>query len=147
MSRTLWAASARHLLRRPAQLILALIGLALGVATITAVDIATASANRAFELSLDAVSGPATNEITAGPAGLDEQLDVSIALREPELAPVPLLEGYVAIGDEAFQLVGGRSARRGECRLCRAGRSRTAGRRRTSGAAIRSGHQGPGRPR
>ncbi|HXS27334.1 MAG TPA: FtsX-like permease family protein [Steroidobacteraceae bacterium] len=106
MSRTLWAASARHLLRRPAQLILALIGLALGVATITAVDIATASANRAFELSLDAVSGPATNEITAGPAGLDEQLYISIALREPELAPVPLLEGYVTIGDEAFQLVG-----------------------------------------
>ncbi|HYK25791.1 MAG TPA: hypothetical protein VEV18_06000, partial [Steroidobacteraceae bacterium] len=61
MRRTLWAASVRHLLRRPAQLVLALVGLALGVATITAVNIATASANRAFELSIDAVSGPATD--------------------------------------------------------------------------------------
>src|SRR6185437_1989588 len=106
MRSTLWAASVRHLLRRPAQLVLALTGLALGVATITAVDIATASASRAFELSLDAVSGPATNEITAGPSGLDEQLYASIAVREPMLSAVPLLEGYVAVGDEAFQLVG-----------------------------------------
>src|SRR5215469_3995256 len=106
MRRTLWAASVRHLLRRPAQLVLALVGLALGVATITAVNIATASANRAFELSIDAVSGPATDEITAGPSGLDEQLYASIATREPTLSAVPLLEGYVAVRDEALQLVG-----------------------------------------
>ena len=58
--RTLRAASVRHLLRHPAQLALALVGLALGVGTIVAVDIATASAHRAFELSLQAVNGSAT---------------------------------------------------------------------------------------
>jgi len=46
--RTLRAASLRHLLRHPAQLTLALMGLALGVGTIVAVDVATASARRAF---------------------------------------------------------------------------------------------------
>lgn len=106
MRRTLWAASARYLIARPAQLLLALIGLALGVATMTAVDIATVSASRAFELSLDAVSGPATNEINAGPSGIDERLYTSIAVREPALGAVPLVEGYVTVGDEALQLVG-----------------------------------------
>ena len=47
--RTLWAASARHLLHHPAQLALALLGLALGVATIVAVDIATASSGKACQ--------------------------------------------------------------------------------------------------
>lgn len=106
MRPTLWAASLRHLAHRPAQLALALLGLALGVATICAVDIATASASRAFELSMSAVSGPATDEITAGPGGIDEGLYVRIATRESALAPVPLVEGYVTVGDEALQLIG-----------------------------------------
>ena len=66
------AASVRHLLRHPAQLALALVGLALGVGTIVAVDIATASARRAFELSLGAVNGAATHQIVGGPGGIDE---------------------------------------------------------------------------
>ncbi len=103
---TLWAASVRHLLRHPAQLALALAGLALGVATITAVDVATASSSRAFELSLSAVNGPATHEISGGPAGIDERLYVRLATRYPQLAFAPLVEGYVTVKDEALQLVG-----------------------------------------
>ena len=63
------AGDAAALLRHPAQLLLALAGLAIGVATIAAIDMATASAQRAFELSIDAVNGAATHEIIAGPAG------------------------------------------------------------------------------
>ncbi len=77
----LWAATGRHLLRHPAQLALALIGLALGVASIVAVDSATGSASRASALSMAAVSGPATHQITGGPAGVDEQLYVQLARR------------------------------------------------------------------
>ncbi len=106
MKRTLWAASIRYLLRQPAQLALALVGLALGVTTITAVDVATASASRAFALSMSAVSGPATHEISAGPSGLDERLYVWIATHEPDLAAVPIVDGYVTVGDDALQLVG-----------------------------------------
>ena len=56
----LWTASLRHFLRHPAQLALALVALAAGVATIVAVSIATASSRRAFELSMRAVNGPAS---------------------------------------------------------------------------------------
>ncbi len=103
---TLWAASARHLLRHRAQLALALVGLALGVATITAVDIATASSSRAFELSVSAVSGPATHEISGGPEGIDERLYPRLAAEFPRLAFAPIIEGYVTVRDEALQLIG-----------------------------------------
>jgi putative ABC transport system permease protein len=100
------AASARHLLRHPLQLALAVGGLALGVATVTAVDLATASAQRAFGLSLDAVQGTATHEIVGGPAGIDEALYARLRTAGGPLRFAPLVEGYIALGGRAFQLVG-----------------------------------------
>src|SRR6185437_9221211 len=79
----LWTASLRHFLRQPAQLALALVALVAGVATIVAVDIATASSRRAFELSMRAVNGPATQVIRGGPQGLDQRLYVRLATRTP----------------------------------------------------------------
>ncbi len=108
---TLWAASFRHLLRHPAQLALALVGLSLGVATIIAVDIATASSRRAFQLSMDTVNGAATHQLVGGPQGIDERLYTDLRTHEllpgqpqPPLAAV--VEGYVTIGDREMQLVG-----------------------------------------
>jgi putative ABC transport system permease protein len=101
-----WAASWRHLLRHPAQGALALLGLALGVATIVAVDIATDSARRAFDLSVAAVSGPAAHEIVGGPAGIDERLYVRWVSDLPQLAFAPLVEGYVTVADHSLDLIG-----------------------------------------
>jgi len=104
------AASLRHLLRHPAQLLLALVGLALGVGTIVAVDIATASARRAFELSLEAVNGAATHQIVAGPGGIDERLYVRLrtqaALTPSSARFAPLVTGYATVGERVMQLVG-----------------------------------------
>jgi putative ABC transport system permease protein len=105
------AASLRHLWRHPAQLALALVGLALGVGTIVAVDVAIASAGRAFELSVEAVNGAATHRIVGGPHGIDERLYVRLRTQgqpwgaaRPQLAPV--VAGYVSAGDRLMQLVG-----------------------------------------
>jgi putative ABC transport system permease protein len=105
------AASLRHLWRHPAQLALALLGLALGVGTIVAVDVAIASARRAFELSVAAVNGAATHRIVGGPHGIDERLYVRLQTEplpqgaaRPQLAPV--VAGYVTVGDRVMQLVG-----------------------------------------
>lgn len=108
---TLWAASLRHLVRHPAQFALALIALAAGVATIVAVDIATASSRRAFELSMRAVNGPATQVITGGPRGLDEALYVRLVTHQPPSSapePVfaPVIEGYVTVRGRVLQLAG-----------------------------------------
>lgn len=110
--RLLQRASLRHLTRHPAQLALALVGLTLGVGTIVAVDVATASSRRAFELSLGAVNGAATQQLTGGPQGIDEALYVQ--LRTQPLgggggAPAhfaPVVNGYVTIGDRLLELIG-----------------------------------------
>jgi putative ABC transport system permease protein len=109
--RTLWASSVRHLLRHPAQLALALIGLSVGVATIVAVDIATASSRRAFELSMDAVNGAATHQIVGGPDGIDERLYVKLQTsRIPGIttppAFAPIVDGYGSVGYRSLQLIG-----------------------------------------
>jgi putative ABC transport system permease protein len=102
----LWSTSFRHLLRHPVQLLLALLGLALGVATIVAVDVATGSAARAFELSLAAVQGPATHELDGGPAAIDETWYVQLVRTLHVVRANPIVEGYVTVGDEALQLLG-----------------------------------------
>ncbi len=112
----LWAASIRHLLRHPAQLLLALIGLSVGVGTIIAVDIATASSGRAFQLSMQAVNGLATHAIVGGPEGIDERLYVDLRTTHGNLAKgdvqqsrpalAPVVEGYVGIRDREMQLIG-----------------------------------------
>ena len=108
---TLWAASLRHFLRQPAQLALALVALAAGVATIVAVNIATASSRRALELSMRAVNGPATQVITGGPQGLDEDLYVRLFTRTPlsgtpQPVYAPVVEGYVTVRGRVMQLIG-----------------------------------------
>ena len=105
----LWAASIRHLLRHPAQLVLALVGLSVGVGTIIAVDIATASSGRAFQLSVQAVNGAATHAIVGGPQGVDERVYVDLRTgRAPAEPPAmaPVVEGYVTIGERTMQLIG-----------------------------------------
>jgi len=111
-SRLLWAASVRHLLHHPAQLTLALLGLSLGVATITAVDIATASSRRAFELSMAAIQGAATHQIVGGPRAIDERLYPQLRRQllgqpgAPQAALAPIIEGYVTAGDRTLELIG-----------------------------------------
>jgi putative ABC transport system permease protein len=62
----------RYLLRHPWQSVLMVLGITLGVAAVIAVDLANASASRAFDLSTGSVAGRATHQITGGPQGLDE---------------------------------------------------------------------------
>src|SRR5947208_14392892 len=109
MMPTLRAASLRHLRRHPAQLRLALIGLTLGVGTIVAVDVATASSQRAFELSLRAVNGAATHQITGGPRGIDERLYAQLRAHAPAAGALrfgPLVAGYGTGGGPKTRLSG-----------------------------------------
>ncbi len=96
----------RFLRRHPWQLSLALLGIALGVAVVTAVQLANDSAQRAFMLSMETVNGRATHQIVGGPGGLDEDLyrhlRVVLGLRESS----PVLEAYGRSGNEALHLLG-----------------------------------------
>src|SRR5438128_10756830 len=66
--------AARQLRSHPWQLGLAILGIALGVAVAVSIDLANASALRAFGLATEAVSGRATHQILGGPSGLPDDL-------------------------------------------------------------------------
>ena len=66
--------STRYWQQHKWQAALMLIGMALGVAVVFAVDIANSSAKRAFALSLDTVTGRTTHHIVGGTSGIDENI-------------------------------------------------------------------------
>jgi putative ABC transport system permease protein len=108
-SRTLWNVGWRSLLRRPWQAVLMVLGIALGVAVIVAVDLANASASRAFDYSTDAVAGRATHQIVAGPQGVDESLYSALRREAGVRVAAPIVSEYVAspqLGNRPLQLLG-----------------------------------------
>lgn len=97
MNRSLLLASWRYLLRHPWQLGLAILGVALGVAVVVAIDLANASAQRAFTLSSEAVAGRATDEIVGGPTGLDDTLYLRLRTELGLRDIAPVVEGYATV--------------------------------------------------
>lgn len=89
-------AGLRYLLRHPWQLVLAVLGVAIGVAVVVAIDLANVSAQRAFNLSQDAVTGAATHQLVGGPEGVPEavyrRLRVDLGLR----TSAPVIETRVS---------------------------------------------------
>ncbi len=66
------------------------IGIMLGVAVVVAIDLANASAARAFDLSTEAVAGRASHQIVGGPQGLDESVYTSLRRQGVATAGVAL---------------------------------------------------------
>ena len=99
-------ASLGFLLRHPWQLGLALLGIAVGVAVIVAVDLANTSSRKAFLLSLDAVNGQATHQIVGGPRGVDERLYARLRLEDGARSIAPVVEGRVDVGGASLTVLG-----------------------------------------
>ena len=102
----LWRASLRQMLRRPGQMTLVILGVALGVAVVVGVDLASRSAERAFQLSTEAVTGRATHQIVGGPEGLPETSFPRLVL-STGVAAAPIVEDDVTLPAQP-----GRPARR-----------------------------------
>ncbi|WP_255604214.1 FtsX-like permease family protein [Oscillochloris sp. ZM17-4] len=101
--------SVRYMLRHPWQIGLCVLGVALGVAVVVAIDLATASASRAFALSTESVAGRATHQIVGGPAGLDEALYARLRVGMAVRPSAPVVEGYAvapALGGMTVHLLG-----------------------------------------
>ena len=99
----------RYLLRHPWQSVLMIVGITLGVAVVVAVDLANASASRAFDLSAETVAGKATHQVTGGPQALDESVYTSLRLSGVVDAAAPVVSEYVSspqLGGRTLQLLG-----------------------------------------
>ena len=109
MNRALRNVGWRYLLRHPWQTGLMILGIALGVSVMVAIDLANSAASRAFDLSTDAIAGRATHQIIGGPAGLDEALYTRLRTDGSLDAAAPIVTDYVTspqLGGRPIQLLG-----------------------------------------
>jgi putative ABC transport system permease protein len=86
-----------------------ILGIALGVSVVIAIDIANVSARRAFELSTETVTGKATHQIVGGPSGLDEGIYTRLrrlALPAPSTPVISEIVSSEQIGNLPLELLG-----------------------------------------
>ena len=93
----LWLSSFRFLLRHPWHFGLSILGVALGVAVVVSIDLSNSSAEKAFELSTEAVTGKATHQIRGAAEDLDESVYSSIRIEAGVRQSSPVVEGYATI--------------------------------------------------
>jgi putative ABC transport system permease protein len=101
-----YRASFSYLLRHPWQFALALLGIGVGVAVIVAVDLANASARKAFLLSMDTITGEATHQIIGGPRGISEDVYKTLRVERGIDAIAPVVEGTVMIDGATLSVLG-----------------------------------------
>ena len=109
-SRPLWRLAWSRMRQRPLQYLLCIVGIALGVAMMISIDLANGSAQRAFALSTDAITGQSTHRIAAiAPSGVEDSVYGQLRLEVSSASIAPVVEGYgVApeLGNQPFRLVG-----------------------------------------
>jgi putative ABC transport system permease protein len=68
------------------------LGVALGVAVIVAIDLANQSASTAFSISREALTGRTTHQIVAGPSGVTEELYRELRVNKGVRTSAPVIE-------------------------------------------------------
>ncbi|MEZ4672749.1 MAG: FtsX-like permease family protein [Caldilineaceae bacterium] len=99
----------RHARRRPLQSLFFVLGVAIGVAMIVAIDLANGSAARAFQLGTETVTGKTTHQIIGGPNGLDESIYTELRTGLGYRLSAPIVESYVtalALDAQPMRLLG-----------------------------------------
>ena len=105
VTQILMRSSWRFFKRHPAQLLLSITGIVLGVAIVTAVLITNSSSQKAFALSSEALYGRTTHQIS-GAQGINEQVYVALKQQRPDLAMAPIIQDHVVIADTVYSILG-----------------------------------------
>lgn len=95
MSSLVGLSNLRGLLRHPWQLLLAVLGVAVGVAVFVGIDLAAASSLRGFRLSAASLNGHATHEVRARAGALADSEWPRLALAFPDVDFAPVIEARV----------------------------------------------------
>jgi putative ABC transport system permease protein len=107
-NRLLWTSSRRYLARHPWLMGLSVLGVALGVAVVVGIDLANTSAERAFRLSADRLTGQATHQVVGAGGGLRTSAYRRVRTEAGYRAAAPVVAEYVRVpsAGRPFQLLG-----------------------------------------
>jgi len=97
-----------HFKTHPLQAVLAVVGVALGVAVFVGIEGANGSALRAFEISARAITGRTTHQIIGESAGVPESFYRDLRLKLGVRWSAPVIEGFVSLSDGDSDGDGGR---------------------------------------
>ncbi len=92
----LWRASLRYLRQHRWLLSLSVVGVALGVAVVVAIDLANSSARTAFALSSETVTGKTTHQIIGGGGSLPDSVYVRLRTTAGMPTTAPAVDGFAA---------------------------------------------------
>lgn len=106
VSRLLLLSALRHLRSHPWQTWLSVVGIALGVAVIVAVELANQSARQAFLLSAERLTGKATHQILGGAGGIPEDFYRELRIERGLRSSAPVVEGLLQLHGETLRLIG-----------------------------------------
>ncbi len=87
----------RHSWRRPLQSLFLVVGVAIGVAMIVAIDLANGSANRAFALGTEQITGRATHQVVGGSDGVSSAFYARLRRELGFRLSAPVVESYVSV--------------------------------------------------
>ncbi|MHB8112516.1 MAG: ABC transporter permease [Bellilinea sp.] len=99
----------RYVISHAWQSFLMVLGIALGVAVMVSIDLANASASRAFSLSAEAVTGKATHQIVSTSGEMDETVYTNLRLSGKMELAAPVVTTLVSsevLGGAPLQLLG-----------------------------------------
>ena len=104
----LWQSSLRFLLKHPWHFLLSILGVALGVAMVISIDLSNSSAQRAFSLSAEALTGKTTHQIQGSGDFLSDQVYRDLRLTTGYRNSAPVIDGYGTLQglDRTFQILG-----------------------------------------
>jgi putative ABC transport system permease protein len=100
--------SLRYLTRHPWLMGLSVLGVAIGVAVVVSIDLANSSAERAFRLSAETVTGKATHQVVGATGTVKDDVYKQLRLETGMRPSAPVVERHAALrgDDRTFQVVG-----------------------------------------
>lgn len=109
MKKILFKSGINYSIKNFWQTLLSVIGIALGVAVVIAIDIANQSAFTAFNLSMESVSGKATHQIISNPPGIPDSIFFNLRKNFALQRSAPIIEKFIKIkgkNSSIFTLIG-----------------------------------------